>query len=134
MSLNRVLLIGHLGRDAEAKFTGTGTAIARFSVATTERRKVGGEWTDATEWHRVTLFGKSAEALQSYLVKGKQVYVEGRIETRSWDDKDGQKRYSTEIVADRVQLLGGGSGRGTQTSAAAVAPAYSDGGDDAIPF
>ena len=114
-SVNKAILVGNLGRDAELKFTGNGFAIARFSIATADRRKDSktGEWVEKTEWHRIVLLGKQAESLQDYLKKGKQVYVEGRIETRSWDDKDGQKRYTTEIVADRIQLLGsGGGGRG----------------------
>lgn len=111
-SVNKAILVGNLGRDAELKFTGNGFAIARFSIATTDRRKDSktGDWVEKTEWHRIVLLGKQAESLQDYLKKGKQVYVEGRIETRSWDDKDGQKRYTTEIVADRIQLLGGGGG------------------------
>jgi len=113
-SVNKAILVGNLGRDAEMKFTGNGFAIARFSIATTDRRKDSktGDWVEKTEWHRVVLLGKQAESLQDYLKKGKQVYVEGRIETRSWDDKDGQKRYTTEIVADRIQLLGSGGGGG----------------------
>jgi single-strand DNA-binding protein len=106
--VNKAILLGNLGRDAEMKYTGNGFAIARFSIATTHRQKnSSGEYEDKTEWHRIVLLGKQAESLQQFLTKGKQVYVEGRIETRSWDDKDGQKRYTTEIVADRIQLLGG---------------------------
>lgn len=117
-SVNKAILVGNLGRDAELKFTGNGFAIARFSIATTDRRKDSktGDWVEKTEWHRIVLLGKQAESLQDYLKKGKQVYVEGRIETRSWDDKDGQKRYTTEIVADRIQLLGSGGGRGGSRS------------------
>jgi single-strand DNA-binding protein len=113
-SVNKVILVGNLGRDAELKVTGTGFGISRFSLATTDRRKDSktGEWVDKTEWHRIVLLGKQAESLQDYLKKGKQIYVEGRLETRSWDDKDGQKKYSTEIIADRIQLLGSpGGGR-----------------------
>lgn len=112
-SVNKAILVGNLGRDAELKFSGNGFAFARFSIATTERRKDSktGEWVEKTEWHRIVLLGKQAESLQDYLKKGKQIYVEGRIETRSYD-KDGQKHYSTEIVADRIQLLGGGGGGG----------------------
>ena len=123
-SVNKAILVGNLGRDAELKFTGNGFAIARFSIATTDRRKDSktGDWVEKTEWHRIVLLGKQAESLQDYLKKGKQIYVEGRIETRSWDDKDGQKRYTTEIVADRIQLLGGaGGGRGAAAVAAAAA-------------
>lgn len=112
-SVNKVILVGNLGRDAETKFTGSGFAVSRFSLATTDRRKDSktGDWVDRTEWHRIVLLGKQAESLQDYLKKGKQIYVEGRLETRSWDDKEGQKRYTTEIIADRIQLLGGPGGR-----------------------
>jgi single-strand DNA-binding protein len=115
-SVNKVILVGNLGRDAELKVTPSGFPVSSFSLATTDRRKdKDGQWTDRTEWHRIKLLGKQAESLQDYLKKGKQIYVEGRLETRSWDDKDGQKRYMTEIIADRIQLLGsrdgGGGGR-----------------------
>ena len=114
-SVNKVILVGNLGRDAETRVTGSGFPVSRFSLATTDRRKdsKSGEWVERTEWHRVVLLGRQAESLQDYLKKGKQIYVEGRLETRSWDDKEGQKRYTTEIIADRIQLLGsGGGGRG----------------------
>ncbi len=149
-SVNKVILVGNLGKDAETKFTGSGFAIARFSMATTDRRKDSktGEWQDRTEWHRVVLLGKQAESLQDYLKKGKQIYVEGRIETRSWDDKEGQKRYTTEIIADRIQLLGGagrgggsrgdddydgGSSAGSQAGGS-VDPMAGGEADDDIPF
>jgi single-strand DNA-binding protein len=116
-SVNKAILVGNLGRDAEPTTTTSGFPILRFSLATTHRRKDAktDRWEDRTEWHRIVLLGKQAETLRDYLRKGKQVYVEGRIETRSWDDKDGQKRYMTEIIAERIQLLGGpggGGGRG----------------------
>jgi single-strand DNA-binding protein len=113
-SVNKAILVGNLGRDAEFTTTAGGFPIARFSLATTHRRKntASGQWEDRTEWHRIVLFGNQAEALRDYLRKGRQVYVEGRIETRSWDDKDGQKRYMTEIIADRIQLLGRADDRG----------------------
>jgi len=111
-SVNKAILVGNLGRDAEVTTSASGVSIARFSLATTFRRKDtrSGNWEDRTEWHRIVLIGKQADSLRDYLKKGKQIYVEGRIETRSWDDKDGQKRYMTEIIADRIQLLGGGGG------------------------
>lgn len=106
-SLNVVMLIGNLGRDAELRYTPGGAAVAKFSIATTET------WTDKsgsrherTEWHNVTLWGKTAEALSEYLVKGKQVYVSGRLQTDEWTDKDGNKRKGTSIRGDRVVLLG----------------------------
>src|SRR5215813_8252291 len=113
-SVNKVILVGNLGRDAELKFTPSGFPISSFSLATTDRRRdKDNNWQDKTEWHRIKLLGKQAESLQDYLKKGKQIYVEGRLETRSWDDKDGQKKYMTEIIADRIQLLGGrGEGGG----------------------
>jgi single-strand DNA-binding protein len=122
-SVNKVILVGNLGRDAELKFTPSGFPISSFSLATTDRRKdKDNTWQERTEWHRIKLLGKQAESLQDYLKKGKQIYVEGRLETRSWDDKDGQKRYMTEIIADRIQLLGSAGG-GRSSSA-------SRGGDD----
>lgn len=114
-SVNKAILVGNLGKDAEKTTTPSGVSIARFNLATTHRRKnnATGDWEERTEWHRVVLIGKQADSLQRYLVKGKQVYVEGRIENRSWDDKTtGQKRYMTEIVCDTIQLLGGGGGGG----------------------
>jgi len=110
-SVNKVILVGNLGKDAELRYTPGGASVATLNMATTE------VWTDRngqrqekTEWHRVVLWGKQAESLQEYLTKGKQIYVEGRLQTRQWDDKDGNKRYTTEIKADRITLLGGGSG------------------------
>ena len=106
-SVNKVLLIGHLGRDAETKFTPSGVSITRFSVATNRRWKdqATQEWKEETDWTNVSLWRQ--ENVANYLVKGTQVYVEGRIQTRSYDDKDGKKVYSTEVVADNVILLGG---------------------------
>jgi single-strand DNA-binding protein len=126
-SVNKAILVGNLGRDAEFTTTAGGFSIARFSLATTHRRKntASGQWEDRVEWHRIVLFGNQAEALRDYLRKGRQVYVEGRIETRSWDDKDGQKRYMTEIIADRIQLLGRADDRGAGPRAAR--PGYDEG-------
>jgi single-strand DNA-binding protein len=111
-SVNKVILVGHLGRDAETKFTPGGTSITRFSVATNRRTKdsQSGEWKDETDWTNVVLW--KAENLANYLTKGKQLYVEGRIQTRSYEDKDGKKVYSTEVVAEEVILLGGGGAGG----------------------
>jgi single-strand DNA-binding protein len=103
-SVNRVTLLGNLGKDAETKFTPSGVACTKFSIATSRRWKQGEEWKEATDWHNVVLWRN--DKIGNYLTKGKQVYVEGRLETRSWD-QDGQKRYITEIVADEVILLGG---------------------------
>src|SRR5690242_194235 len=107
-SVNKVILIGHLGRDAETKFTPAGVAVTKFSVATNRRWKdqQTGEWKEETDWANVVLWRQ--ENLANYLTKGKQVYVEGRLQTRSYDDKDGKMVYSTEVVADDVILLSGG--------------------------
>ena len=111
-SVNKVILVGNLGRDAELRYTPGGAPVATLNLATTEIwNDKGGQRQEKTEWHRVVLWGKTAESLNEYLTKGKQIYVEGRLQTRQWDDKDGNKRYTTEIKADRVTLLGG-SGRG----------------------
>lgn len=107
--VNRVTLLGNVGREPEIRYTQSGNAVANFSVATGERRKVGGEWQDHTEWHACTAWGKLAETCSNYLTKGKQVYIEGRLQTRKWDDKNGSTHYSTEIVVDQLVLLGGQS-------------------------
>ncbi len=112
-SVNKVLLIGNLGRDAETKFTPSGASVTRFSVATQRRWKdqASGDWKEETNWTNVTLW--RGENVANYLTKGKQVYVEGRLQTRSYDDKDGKKVYATDVVADEVILLGGrGEGDG----------------------
>ena len=112
-SVNKVILVGNLGRDAELRYTPGGAAVATLNMATTEVwNDKQGQRQEKTEWHRVVLWGKSAESLAEYLTKGKQIYVEGRLQTRQWDDKDGNKRYTTEIRGDRIVLLGGGGGRG----------------------
>ena len=110
-SVNKVILVGNLGRDAELRYTPGGAAVATLNMATTEVwNDKAGQRQEKTEWHRVVLWVKSAESLAEYLTKGKQIYVEGRLQTRQWDDKDGNKRYTTEIRGDRIVLLGGGSG------------------------
>jgi single-strand DNA-binding protein len=110
-SVNKVILLGHLGKDAETKFTPAGVAKTSFTLATNRRWKdqQSGEWKEVTEWHNVVLW--RSENVANYLLKGKQVYVEGRLETRTWEDQQGQKRYFTDVVAEDVILLGGG-GRG----------------------
>jgi single-strand DNA-binding protein len=109
-SLNKVMLIGNLGKDAEIHYTGGGTAVANVTLATSERwTDKAGQKQERTEWHTVVIWDSMAETLGQYLVKGKQVYVEGRLQTRSWEDKKtGGKRYATEIRADKIVLLGGG--------------------------
>ncbi len=150
-SVNRVILVGNLGKDSELRYTPGGSAVSTFSLATTEVFKdKEGQRKETTEWHRVVVWGKQAESLNEYLVKGKQVYVEGRLQTRSWEQKPtepGEKpvtRYTTEIKADRIVLLGGGGQRtgGGQRyereHEGAAAPAESgtpvDVTDDDIPF
>jgi single-strand DNA-binding protein len=141
-SVNKVILVGNLGRDAELRYTPGGAAVATLNMATTEVwNDKQGQKQEKTEWHRVILWGKQAESLQEYLTKGKQIYVEGRLQTRQWDDKDGNKRYTTEIKADRITLLGGGGGgrsagveRSTSASHAADEPPMEPITDDDIPF
>jgi single-strand DNA-binding protein len=111
-SVNKVILVGNLGRDAELRYTPGGAAVATLNLATTEVFKDReGQKKEDTQWHRVILWGKTAETLQDYLTKGKQIYVEGKLQTRKWKDKDGNDKYTTEIRGDRVVLLSG-SGRG----------------------
>ena len=107
IGVNKVILIGNLGRDPELRYTPGGQAVATFSLATTERyNDRSGQRQERTEWHNVVAWGKLAELVNQYLKKGRSAYIEGRITTRSWDDKDGNKRYKTEIVANQVQFLG----------------------------
>ena len=106
--VNKVILLGHLGRDPEMRYMPDGTAVANMTIATSESYKDrDGNRQERTEWHRVALFARTAEVAGEYLRKGSQAYIEGRIRTRKWTDKDGQERYSTEIVGDRLQLIGG---------------------------
>ncbi len=113
-SVNKVILVGNLGRDAELRYTPGGAPVATLNLATTEvwNDKSSGQKQEKTEWHRIVLWGKSAESLSEYLTKGKQIYVEGRLQTRKWQDKDGNDKYTTEIRGDRIVLLGGGGGMG----------------------
>jgi single-strand DNA-binding protein len=118
--LNKVLLIGHLGKDPELRTTGSGTSVANLSLATSEAyTDKSGQKQDKTEWHRVVAFGKLAENMGQYLRKGRQVFVEGKLQTRQWDDRDGNKRYTTEVVALNVVFLGGGK----KEDAGSVGPA-----------
>ena len=113
-SVNKVILVGNLGKDPEVRYTADGAAIANITLATTDtwKDKTSGEKKEATEWHRVAFFGKLAEIAGQYLKKGRSVYVEGRIRTRKWQDKEGQDRYTTEIIADQMQMLGSREGMG----------------------
>ena len=149
-SVNKVILVGNLGRDAELRYTPGGAAVATLNLATTEVFKDReGQKKEDTQWHRVILWGKTAETLQDYLTKGKQIYVEGKLQTRKWKDKDGNDKYTTEVRGDRVVLLSGGGrgdGAGRGEGGGRSAPAAADdfghadpGGsveltDDDIPF
>lgn len=111
MAINKAILVGNLGKDPELRYTASGQAVATFSLATTEKFKnKGGEQQERTEWHNIVAWGPLAEICGKYLVKGKQVYCEGRIQSRSYDDRDGNKRYITEIVISDMQMLGGRPG------------------------
>ncbi len=146
--INKVILVGHLGRDPEVRYTPSGSAVANVSIATSDswKDKNTGEQHDRTEWHRVVFFNRLAEIVGEYLKKGAQVYVEGRLQTRKWQDKEGNDKYTTEIVANEMQMLGsrGGSGGAdfSQDSAAApqaaaqatTATTAADDFDDDIPF
>lgn len=156
MSVNKVILVGNLGKDPELRYTPSGVAVATFSLATSERYKdKNGEWVDKTEWHNVVAWRQLAEICGKFLHKGKQVYIEGKLQTRSYDDRDGNKRYTTEIVADQMQMLGrageenngqarpGGESRQSRPaspSSSQRTPAYEDfadppfNPDDDIPF
>jgi single-strand DNA-binding protein len=119
-SINKVILIGNLGRDPELRYTQSGQAVANFSLATTDRfSNREGDRQERTEWHRVTVWGKTAENCAQYLNKGRSVYVEGRLQTREWEDKEGQKRRTTEVIAQTVQFLGSrGQGAGAPAGGA----------------
>ncbi len=161
--VNKVFLLGNVGKDPEIRATQAGMTIATFTLATADRQKgQDGQWTDKTEWHNLVCFQRTAEIVRDYVKKGTQIFVEGKIQTRSWDDKEsGQKKYKTEILVNDLSLLGGGQGRGSggeegstrssggysksstasydQTSrqpAPSSAPDYGDTGitDDDIPF
>lgn len=114
-SVNKVTLLGNVGRDPEIKFTGSGTAVANFSIATSERFKdKSGEWADRTEWHTLVAYARTAEIVRDYVQKGSKLYIEGRLQTRSWDDKEGRKVYRTEIIVTDIALLSGREERQTE--------------------
>ncbi|MBX7144479.1 MAG: single-stranded DNA-binding protein [Oligoflexia bacterium] len=118
MGVNKVILLGNLGKDPELRYTNSQTAVCSFSLATGERRKdQSGNWVDHTEWHNIITFGKTAENCANFLKKGRQAFIEGRIQTRKWQDKEGKDRYTTEIIASTVQFVGGGKGESTGKSA-----------------
>ena len=159
-SVNKVIIVGNLGRDPETRYMPSGDAMTNIAVATTDKwkDKATGEQKEATEWHRIAFFGKLAEIAGQYLKKGSQVYIEGKLRTRKWTDKDGIEKYSTEIIADTMQMLGsrqgmggegGGGGEGAYSRPAKPAASGGSGGasrpaapaksgfddmDDDIPF
>ena len=131
--MNKAILIGRLGKDPELKSTPSGTAVANFSMATTERyTDKQGEKQEQTEWHRITVWGKLAEICNEYLSRGSQVALEGRIQTRDWEDKDGNKRYTTEIIANNVEFLG--SNKTQEHPSGATTKAFEADEDSNIPF
>ena len=138
--VNKVILIGNLGADPEVKYLSNGTTVATFRIATSENRvnRSSGEKTTMTEWHRIVSFGRLAEICGEYLNKGKQVYIEGRLRTRSWEDKDGNRKYTTEIVANQMQMLGAAGGvAGTPADidkGEGVEQEIISGPDDDVPF
>lgn len=115
--VNKVILIGNLGKDPEIRYTQSGTAVCTFSLATSERRKQGEEWVDHTEWHNIVAWARHAELCNQYLQKGSTVYIEGRIQNRKWQDKDGNNRYTTEIVVNDIQFLNRIKGQGGESGA-----------------
>lgn len=132
-SVNKVILVGNLGRDPELRYTQGGQAVANFTIATTERFSTrDGDRQERTEWHRIVTWGKTAELCAQYLSKGRSVYLEGRLQTREWEDKEGQKRKTTEITAQTVQFLGGrgGAGGGGGSAPAGDGGPPSGGGSD----
>ena len=127
-SVNKVILVGNLGRDPETRYMPDGGAITNISIATTSTWKdKSGEKQEATEWHRIAFFGKLAEIAGEYLKKGSQVYVEGKLRTRKWQDKDGVDKYTTEVIADAMQMLGGRQGMGGEGGGGDYAKASSGG-------
>ncbi len=137
MSVNKVILVGRLGQNPEVRYTPSGAAVTNFSVATNESWvDKSGQKQERTEWHKVVVWGKLAELCSQYLAKGRQVYLEGRLQTRQWQDKDGQTKYTTEVQAQTVQFLGGNAGagaeRGNSQGASAGGGAYG-GGDQYAP-
>jgi single-strand DNA-binding protein len=139
-SVNKAILIGNLGADPELRYTASGTAVAGFNMATTERYKdKNGELQERTEWHSIVCWGRLGELANEYLKKGRSVYIEGRIQTRNYEDKDGIKRYRTEIVAQQMQFLGGrgqGDQQSTSTETASSGPSEPElpSDDDDLPF
>ncbi|HEU4431407.1 MAG TPA: single-stranded DNA-binding protein [Myxococcota bacterium] len=145
-SVNKVILVGNLGRDPELRYTPNGQPVANFSIATSEswNKKDGSGREERTEWHRIVAWGRTAELCAQYLAKGRTVYIEGRLQTREWENKEGQKQRTTEVIAQTVQFIGSGQGAraGQASGAGSAGPAPTSGGgfeggpppDDEIPF
>ena len=141
--VNKVILIGNLGADPEVRYSPDGTAVAKFNIATSDqwKDKNTGEMKKSTEWHRIVAFRRLGEICGEYLAKGKQVYIEGSLRTNQWQDKDGNKRYTTEIIASKMQMLGSrdsydntGGGAGFRNNEIPPGPEFSGSQDDDIPF
>src|SRR3990170_2050299 len=133
--VNKVILLGRLGADPEVRYTSGGTAVAKFNLATSETYKdKDGSKQEKTEWHRVVAFGKLGEICGEYLSKGKQVYVEGKLQTRSWEDKDGNKKYTTEVNINNMVMLGSGEGGGGAKEFSVSSEPQAFGSEDDIPF
>lgn len=130
MTVNKVILVGNLGKDPETRTANSGNMVCNLTLATSERVKQGDEWVKQTEWHRVVCFGKTAENVARFCTKGKQLYVEGRIQTRKWQDKDGNDKWSTEVVARDIRFLGGKGDSDSGYSGSHPSQAS----DSAIPF
>lgn len=128
--INKVILVGNLGQDPEVRYTANGAAVANISIATTEQwtDKQSGQKQERTEWHRVVMFGRLGEIAGEYLRKGSQVYIEGKLQTRKWQDQNGQDRYTTEIVANDMQMLGGAAGGGGRGGASDFNQGFNGGG------
>ena len=134
MAINKVILIGNLGKDPEVRYSPSGQAVCNLSIATSESwTDKNGQKQEKTEWHRVVVFSKLAELCAQYLQKGRQAYIEGKLQTRSWQDKDGQTRYTTEVVAQSVQFLGGNAGRAANNNAEYGSQAPAAGAYNAAP-
>lgn len=139
-SVNKVILVGNLGADPDKRVTGSGQVVTNFNIATTDRwNDKSGQKQERTEWHRIVVWGQQAENCAQYLSKGRPVYVEGSLRTRQWDDKEGIKRYTTEVVAQRVQFLGSPTGQRNETTnydnnAANTTPFDAGSGPDDVPF
>lgn len=131
MGVNKVILVGNLGQDPEIRYTASQMPICNMRVATAERRKgQDGEWAEHTEWHTVVAFGKQAENCGKFLQKGRQVYIEGRIQTRKWQDKEGNNRYSTEVIANTIEFLGGRGGQSESSGDSYGGSNFGGGGSD----